>query len=195
MDAKKNLIPKTQTLTGHIESVDPHIYWQSRVTRTGFHSLKAPAQKGGVVNSTSITQQPPQHTTPAIPIDQLPQGIDPNEPILRGGGVLSDEIDKSLLGKIVSTFSGGVSTFMGTPQRNNNANSDNSETSSVASDNSNIVDFQGTSKTNKDLKYTQQDLERIKTEIENQYRIQVAIEKKNFEKEIKNYYHNHFKTI
>ena len=152
MDAKKNLIPKTQTLTGHIESVDPQIYWQSRVTRTGFHSLEAPAQKGGVVNSTSITQQIPQYTTPASPIDQLPQGIDPSEPIL--AGVLSDEkIDKSLLGKIVSTFSGGVSTFMGTPQRNNNANSDNSETSSVASDNSNIVDFQGTSKTNKDLRY------------------------------------------
>ena len=166
----------------------------SRVTRTGFLSLEAPAQKGGVVNSTIITQQPPQHTTPASPIDQLPQGIDPNEPIV--GGVLSDEkIDKSLLGKIVSTFSGGVSTFMGTPKRNNNANSDNSETSSVPSDNSNIFDFQGTSKTNKDLRYTQQNLERIKTEIENQYRIQVAIEKKNFEKEIQNYYHNHFKTI
>ena len=84
---------------------------------------------------------------------------------------------------------------MGTPQRNNNSNSDNSETSSVASDNSNIVDFQGTSKTNKDLRYTQQDLERIKAEIENQYRIQVATEKKNFEKEIQNYYHNHFKSI
>ena len=98
-----------------------------------------------------------------------------------------------MLGKIVSTFSGGVSTFMGTPQRNN-ANFYNSETSSVTSDNSNIVDFQGTSKTNKDLRYTQH-LERIKTEIENQYRIQVAIEKKNFEKEIKNYYHNHLKTI
>ena len=194
LDAKKISISKTQTLTRHIESVDPQIYWQSRVTRTGFHSLEAPAQKGGVVNSTGITQQPPQHTIPASPIPQLPQGIDPNEPIL--GEVLSDEkIDKSLLGKIVSTFSGGVSTFMGTPQRNNNSNSDNSETSSLTSDNSNIVDFQGTSKTNKDLRYTQQDLERIKTEIENQYRIQVAIEKKNFEKEIQNYYHNHFKTI
>ena len=26
LDAKKNFIPKTQTLTGHIESVDPQIY-------------------------------------------------------------------------------------------------------------------------------------------------------------------------
>ena len=74
---------------------------------------------------------------------------------------------------------------MGTPQRNNNANSDNSETSSVASDNSNIVDFQGTSKTNKDLWYTQQDLERIKTEIENQYGIQVAIEKRTLKRKFK----------
>ena len=146
-----------------------------------------------MVNSTGITQQPSQ-TQYLQALFLLPQGIDPNELVL--GGVFSDEkIDKSLLGNIVSTFSGGVSTFMGTRQRNNNSNSDNSETSSVASDNSNIVDFQGTYKTNKDLRYTQQDLERIKSEIENQYRIQVAIEKKNFEKEIQNYYHNHFKTI
>ena len=62
LDAKKNLIPKSQQLTGHIESIDPQIYWQSMVTRTGFHSLEAPVQKGGVVNSTSITQQPPHPT-------------------------------------------------------------------------------------------------------------------------------------
>ena len=84
---------------------------------------------------------------------------------------------------------------MVTPQRNDNLNFDNSETSSVASDSSNIVDFQATSKTNKDLKYTQQDFERIKADIEHQYKIQVAIEKKNFEKEIQNYYYNHLKTI
>ena len=104
LDAKKNLIPKTQTLTGHIESVDPQIYWQSRVTRTGFLSLEAPAQRGGVVNSTSITQQPPQHTMPTSPILQLPQGIDPNDPTLQW--VLSDKkIEKSLLSKIVSSVS------------------------------------------------------------------------------------------
>ena len=178
MDAKKNLIPKTQTLNGHIESVDPQIYWQSRVARTGFHSLEAPAQKGSVVNSTSISQQPPQHTIPTSPI-QLPQSIDPNDPTWQG--VLSDKkIQKSLLGKIVSSVSDSVSTFMGTPQRNDNLNFDNSETSSVASDSSNIVDFQATSKTNKDLKYTQQDFERIKVDIEHQYKIQVAIEKRKF---------------
>ena len=190
LDAKKNLIPKTQTLTGHIKSVDPQIYWQSRVTRTGFHSLKAPAQKGGVVNSTSITQQPPQHTIPSSPI-QSPQGIDPND--LTWQGVLSDKkIQKSLLGKIVSSVSDSVSTFMG---KNDNLNFDISETSSVPSDSSNIVDFQATSKTNKDLKYTQQGFERIKADIEHQYKIQVAIEKTNFEKEIQNYYYNHLKTI
>ena len=130
-----------------------------------------------MVNSTSIAQQPPQHTIPASPIAQLPQGIDPNEPTLNG--VLSDKmIEKSLLGKIVSGVSDSVLTIMGTPQRNDNLNFDNSETSSVASDSSKIVDFQAMSKTNKDLKYTQQDFERIKTEIGSQYKIQVAIEKK-----------------
>ena len=103
--------------------------------------------------------------------------------------------EKSLLGKIVSSVSDSVSTIIGTPQRNDNLNFDNSETSSVASDSSNIVDFQATSKTNKHLKYTQQDFERIKADIESQYKIQVAIEKKNFEKEIQNYYYNHLKTI
>ena len=49
-------------------------------------------------------------------------------------GVLSDKkIQKSLLGKIVSSVSDSVSTFMGTPQRNDNLNFDNSETSLVAS--------------------------------------------------------------
>ena len=113
MDAKKNLIPKTQTLTGHIESVDPQIYWQSRVTRTGFLSLEAPAQRGGVVNSTSIIQQPPQHTIPTSPILQLPQDIDPNDPTLQW--VLSDKkIEKSLLSKIVSSVSDSVSVIIST---------------------------------------------------------------------------------
>ena len=145
-----------------------------------------------MVNSTSITQQPPQHTILASSIAQLPQGINPNEPTLNG--VLSDKkIEKSLFGKIVSGVFDSVLTIMGTPQRSDNLNFGNSETSSAASDSSNIVDFQTTSKTNKDLKYTQQ--ERIKTDIESQYKIQIAIEKKNFEKEIQNYYHNHLKTI
>ena len=80
------------------------------------------------------------------------------------------------------------------PPKHDNLNLDNSETSSVASDSSHI-DFQASSTTNKDLKYTQQDLEKIKADIEKHYKIQVAIEKRNFEKEIQNYYHNHFKTI
>ena len=100
-----------------------------------------------------------------------------------------------MLGKIVSSVSDSVSTIIGTPQRNDKLNFDYSETSSVTSDSSNIVDFLATSKTNKDLKYTQQDFERIKADIESQYKIQVAIDKKNFEKEIKSYYYNHLKTF
>ena len=36
LDAKKNLIPKTQTLTGHIESVDPQIYWHLGLQEQAF---------------------------------------------------------------------------------------------------------------------------------------------------------------
>ena len=100
-----------------------------------------------------------------------------------------------MLGKIVSSVSDSVSTIIGTPQRNDNLNFHNSETSSVASNTSDIVDFQATSKTNKDPKYTQQDFERIKVDSESRCKTQVAIEKKNFEKEIQNYYYNHLKTI
>ena len=63
LDAKNRPIPLTLPLTGHIQSMDPHAYWQSRVTRSGPHSLEAPPIRGGVVNSTSVhTEQPPTHT-------------------------------------------------------------------------------------------------------------------------------------
>ena len=146
-----------------------------------------------MINSTSIIQQPPQHTIPTSPIAGCPQGIDPHDPAIQE--LYADKkIGKSLLDRVVSSVSDSVSKFVGTPSKHDNLNFDNSETSSVASDSSHI-DFQATSTTNKDLKYTQQDLEKIKADIEKHYKIQVAIEKRNFEKEIQNYYHNHFKTI
>ena len=143
-----------------------------------------------MINSTSIIQQPTQHTIPTSPIAGCPQGIDPHDPTIQR--LYADKkIKKSLLDRVVLD---SVSKFMGTPPKHDNLNLDNSETSSVASDSSHI-DFQASSTTNKDLKYTQQDLEKIKADIEKHYKIQVAIEKRNFEKEIQNYYHNHFKTI
>ena len=68
LDAKNNPIPLNSQLVGHIESIDPHTYWQSRALRTSIHSSVTPPQRGGAVNSTAATQQPPQHTSPTSPI-------------------------------------------------------------------------------------------------------------------------------
>ena len=86
MDAKNRPIPLTQTLTGHINSTDPVLLWTSRVTREGYHSVPAAISKGSAINSTAITQQPPQHSTPTSPIQNsltIPQGVDPNDEILQ----------------------------------------------------------------------------------------------------------------
>ena len=64
LDAKNNPIHLNSQLVGHIESIDPHIHWQSRATRTSIHSSVTPPQREGAVNSTAVTQQPPQHTSP-----------------------------------------------------------------------------------------------------------------------------------
>ena len=87
LDAKDRPIPLSQPLTGHIDSTDPVLLWNSRVTREGYHSVPPAIIKGSAINSTAITQQPPAHSTPTSPIQNsltIPQGIDPNEPILKG---------------------------------------------------------------------------------------------------------------
>ena len=68
LDANNRPIPLTQTLTGHINSTDPVLLWNSRVTREGYHSVPPAISKGSAINSTAITQQPPQHSTPTSPI-------------------------------------------------------------------------------------------------------------------------------
>ena len=70
LDGKNNLIDITEPLTGHTNAIDPHILWQSRITRTGIHSSETPPNGGGAANSTAITQQPPHHTSPTSPIQQ-----------------------------------------------------------------------------------------------------------------------------
>ena len=68
LDAKNNPIPLNSQLVGHIESIYPHTYWQSTATGTSIYSSVTPPQRGGAVNSTAVTQQPPQHTSPTSPI-------------------------------------------------------------------------------------------------------------------------------
>ena len=65
LDAKNNPIPLNSQLVGHIESIKPHTYWQSRVAQTGIHSSVTLPQRGGAVNSTAY---PPQHTSPTSPV-------------------------------------------------------------------------------------------------------------------------------
>ena len=70
LDAKHRPIPLTQTITGHIDSIDPVLLWNSRVTREGYHSVPAAISKGSAINRTAITQQPPEHATPTSPIQK-----------------------------------------------------------------------------------------------------------------------------
>ena len=83
LDAKNNPIPLNSQLVGHIKSIDLHTYWQSRATWTSILSSVTPPQRGGAVNSTAVTQQPPQHTSPTSPIHHesinIPQGIETSE--------------------------------------------------------------------------------------------------------------------
>ena len=98
LDAKNRPIPLTQTLTGHINSTDPVLLWNSRVTREGYHSVPAAISKGSAINSTAITQQPPAHSTPASPVQNslpIPQGVDPTDETLKG--IINDpQISKKL---------------------------------------------------------------------------------------------------
>ena len=73
LNAKNSPILLTEPLVGHIDSKDPQELWHSKVTWKGFFSSVTPPQTGGAVNSTAVTQQPPSHTDPTSPIQQIPE--------------------------------------------------------------------------------------------------------------------------
>ena len=54
LDAKKRPIPLTQPLTGHIDSTDPVLLWNSRVTREGYHSVPVTVSKGSSINTLQL---------------------------------------------------------------------------------------------------------------------------------------------
>ena len=121
MDAKERPIPLTQTLTGHIDSIDPVLLWNSRVTRDGYHSLPTGTSKGSAINSTAIAPQPPEHSSPTSPIQNsltVPQGIDPSDETLKR--VINDpQIPKSSLKEAfdkVSSVVGNLGNLL-TPQK------------------------------------------------------------------------------
>ena len=137
LDAKNWPIPLTQTLTGHIDSTDPVLLWNSRVTREGYHSLPVAVSKGSAINSTAITQ-PPAHSTPTSPIQNsltIPQGIHPTEPTLKA--VINDpQYSESSLKEAFDGASLKLGNFI-TPQKPEGAHNDasldtNSETSETS---------------------------------------------------------------
>ena len=91
-----------------------------------------PPQRGRAVNSTAVTQQPPQDTSPTSPIHfesvNIPQGIDTSE-----NTVLRDAMNDNpgLMNKIFNSVAGNFFT----PQRSDNKSfGNNLETNSVASE-------------------------------------------------------------
>ena len=172
-------MPLTQTLTGHINSTDPVLLWNSRVTREGYHSVPPAISKGSAINSTAIAQQPPQHSPPTSPIQNsltIPQGVDPNE-ILKG--LINDpRIPRSSVEGAFGDASSKVGNVI-TPQKPEGAHNDenldtNSETSETSMVNDNKVPPPN-------LKtYSQQDVEWLLE----QSRIQNISDRKNFETHI-----------
>ena len=184
LDAKNRPIPLTQTLTGHIDSTDPVLLWNSRVTREGYHSVPPAISKGSAINSTAITQQPPAHSTPTSPIQNLltiPQGIDPTEPILKG--VINDpQYTDSSLQEAFDDASSKVGNVI-TPQKPEGAHNDeNLDTNSETSETSMVNDDKVPPPNSKT--YSQQDVERLLE----QSRIQNISDRKNFETHIRNQY-------
>ena len=60
LDGKRNPIASDNPLMGtEVESVSPSELWKGRSTRSNIHSTEAPAQRGGVTNSTTVNNSSP----------------------------------------------------------------------------------------------------------------------------------------
>ena len=77
-----------------------------------------PSKTGGTVSSTAVTQQPPSHTDPASPIQQIPEGIDTSVEPLK---TVIDEYQENP-GIIIKAMNNAMSYFT-TPVRSDNRNS------------------------------------------------------------------------
>ena len=110
-----------------------------------------PPQRGGAVNSTAVTQQPPQHTSPTSPIHfesvNIPQGIDTSGNTVVGEAM--NDQNPGLMNKILNSVAGNFFT----PQRSDNKSfGNNLETNSVTSEALNSSDSQSPISSNKTSK-------------------------------------------
>ena len=184
MDANDRPIPLSQPLTGHINSTDPVLLWNSRVTRKGYHSVPPTIIKGSAINSTAITQQPPAHSTPTSPIQNsltIPQGVDPNDEILQG--LMNDpQIPRSSVEEAFGDASSKIGKVI-TPQKPEGALNDaNLETNSDTSETSMVNDDKVLPPNSKT--YSQKDVDHLLE----QSRLQDITDKRNLETHIRNQY-------
>ena len=98
-----------------------------------------------------------------------------------------------LMNKIFNSVAG----IFFTPQRSDNKSfGNNLETNSVASEALNSSDSQSLTSSNKTSKaYTQQDIDKLKAEMQEQFRIQLANDQNTTRAQIQNYYQDQFKTM
>ena len=70
-----------------------------------------PPQRGGPVNSTAVTQQPPQHTSPTSSIHfesvNIPQGSDTSENTVLGEAM--NDQNPGLMSKLLNSVAGNFS--------------------------------------------------------------------------------------
>ena len=184
LDAKERPIPLTQPLTGHIDSTDPVLLWNSRVTREGYHSVPPAISRGSAINSTAITQQPPQHSTPTSPIQNsltIPQGVDPNDEILQGL-MNNPRIPRSSVEEAFGDASSKIGKVI-TPQKPEGAHNDASlDTNSETSETSIVHDDKLPPPNSKT--YSQKDVDHLLE----QSRLQDITDKRNLETHIHNQY-------
>ena len=84
----------------------------------GVYSSVTPPKTGGAVNSTAVTQQPPSHTDPTSPIQQIPEGIDTSVEPLKS--VIDEYQENPSI--IIKAINNAMSYFT-TPVRSDNRNS------------------------------------------------------------------------
>ena len=184
LDAKNRPIPLTQTLTGHIDSTDPVLLWNSRVPREGYHSVPVAVSKGSAINSTAITQQPLAHSTPTSPIQNfltIPPGVDPTEDTLKG--VINDhQIPRSFLKEAFDDASSKIGNFI-TPQKPDGAHNVASLDTHPETSETSIVNDDKVPPPNSKT-YSQKDVD----DLLEQSRLQDITGKKNFETHIHNQY-------
>ena len=98
-----------------------------------------------------------------------------------------------LMNKIFNSVAGDFFT----PQRSDNKSfGNNLGANSVASEALNSSDSQSPTGSNKTSKaYTQQDIDKLKAEMQEQFRIQLAIDQNTTRAQIQNYYQDQFKTM